>query len=220
MTATITCVVEGQGEVHAVPCLVNRMLKEMRRDRRLSADPKHVLCAKSGDRIAAPFDEARQLGVEWYVRRAARENPAAILVVVDAEERCVERGIDAGTYARELRDRAAPYAGAIPMAVAVPHHEFEAWYLADFHSLRARGHLPLGEQFPRWRDPERISDCKGVLTDILGIRYRETVHQKIFANLVSLPLCAPICRRSPTYQAMYDAVRTLSAPAGPYVVAR
>lgn len=220
MTATIICVVEGQGEREAVPRLVNRMLKQLRRDRRLAADPERVLCAKNGDRIAAPFDEARELGVEWYVRRAAREKPAGILVVVDAEERCVERGIDASTYTRELRDRAAPYAGAVPMAVAVPHHEFEAWYLADFHSLRARGRLRSEAHFPRWREPERLSDCKGVLEDIIGFPYRPTIHQKHFASLVSLPLRAPIRRRSPTYHGMFDAVRTLSAPAGPYVVAR
>lgn len=220
MTATIICVVEGQGEVHAVPRLVNRMLKELRRDRRLAADPTRVLCTKDGDRIAAPFDEARKLGIEWWVRRAAREKPAGILVVVDAEERCVARGIDAGAYARELRDRAAPHAGAIPLAVAVPHHEFEAWYLADFHSLRAHGYFPPDSQFPRWREPERMSDCKGVLTDLIGIRYRETVHQKYFANLVSLPLRAPIRRRSPTYEGMFEAVRTLSAPALHDVIAR
>jgi hypothetical protein len=64
----------------------------------------------------------------------------------------------------------------------------------------------------------------GISTFLVGRngagKYRETVHQKHFANLVSSPLRAPMRRRSPTYKGMFDAVHTLSAPAGFYVVAR
>ncbi|MCC6528210.1 MAG: DUF4276 family protein [Polyangiaceae bacterium] len=207
----IICVVEGDGERSAVPTIIDRMLARLRRGRRIFADPERILCAHNGDRITQPFDAKRQLGIEYYVARAVRERPAAVVVIVDAEERCVAR-----TAAREpplgpeLLGRARAVAGDIPVAVVVANRMFEAWFLADFHSFRSRGVLPAGARFQHWRTPEAVGGCKGWLEAALGVKYRETVDQGRLAAAVSLPLRRHMRARAPSFRKLYCEIERIS----------
>jgi hypothetical protein len=207
----ILCVVEGEGERMALPPLIDRMLRQLRRHRRLMVDPDRVLCAHNGDRITAPYDAQRQLGIEFFVGRAAREKPAAIVVVVDAEQRCVQRaGAGDVPLGPHLLARARVVAGDIPVAVIVANRMFEAWLLADFHSLRSRGHLLSAAQFPQWQTPEARSGCKKTLTDALGRKYLETVDQERLARVVSLPIRAAMRARTPSFHKLYRDIDQIS----------
>lgn len=212
MTAqTIFCIVEGDGECKAVPTLVNRILKRLRRERVVKADPSRTICTHDGARITEPYDRERKLGVEFFVERAAREKPAGILVVVDAEERCLARR-DAGLpgLGIELKSRAQRIAGNIPLGVVVANRMFEAWVLSDFHSLRARGHLPAGARLEEWEEPESLSGCKGYIRDLLGRKYRETQDQPRLAEHISLPLKPAMRRRAPSFFKLFREVKEIS----------
>lgn len=208
----LICIVEGEGECTAVPTLVNRMLRHLRRERKLAVDPRRVICPHNGDCIVAPHDPGRKLGIEYFVERAVNEKPRGILVVVDAEERCMQReaaGLPA--LGEELRKRAQPVAGSIPLGVVVANRMFEAWFLADFHSLRARGHVPRTASFPQWREPESIGGCKGHMRDILGKKYSETRHQPELAQHLSLPVKPAMQGRARSLLKLFREVKKLSS---------
>lgn len=206
----LICIVEGQGEAAAVPIVVNRMLQHLRRERRLAADPEHVICTKNGDRITAPHDPARQLGIEYFVARAAREKPGGILVVVDAEKRCLQRAVGTPPLGVHLRQRAEPIAGNIPLGVVVANRMFETWFLADFHSLQRRGILPASARLELWRTPEALGGCKGRMEELLGRKYSETGDQPRFAERLSLPLKPGMQGRSPSLWKLFREVRRLT----------
>lgn len=208
----LICIVEGVGERTAVPVLVNNMLKHLRRDRLLAASPERTIVTKSGDRITAPYAPERGLGIEFFVTRAANDNPAAILVLVDAEERCLQRE-QAGMKERlgpHLLARARTTAGDTPVSVVVANRMFESWLLADFHSLRARGHFPAAARFSDWRTPEELAGCKAKLEHLLGRKYGETSDQTELAQHLSLPLRAALRQRSPSLAYLFKQVDELS----------
>ena len=202
----LICIVEGKGERTAVPVLVNRILQHLRRHRRLVAHPDRVLCTKNGDRITEPYNPAREIGIEYFVQRAVREKPGGILVVVDAEERCVKRRADQAALGPNLRERAAPFAGDIPLGVVVANRMFEAWYLADLHSLRSRGHLSASARLASWSTPESIGGCKGYMSAFLDGTYSETRDQPRLAEHISLPLKPAMRRRAPSYWKLFREV--------------
>lgn len=206
----IICIVEGQGEATAVPIVVNRMLQHLRCDRRLAADPERVICTKNGDRITAPHDPARQLGIEHFVARAAREKPGGILVLVDAEKRCLHSTHGVPPLGVLLRQRAEAVAGRIPLGVVVANRMFETWFLADFHSLQRRGLLPPSARLAQWRTPETLGGCKGWMEELLGRKYSETRDQPRFAERLSLPLKPGMQRRSPSLWKLFREVRGLT----------
>ena len=210
----ILCIVEGDGEREAIPALVNRIIRHLRRDRLVMADPVRVICTHNGDRITAPYEPARQLGVEYFVARAAREKPSAILVIVDAEDRCLKRTATGGPpLGPELLARAQPAAGGIPVGVVIANRMFESWLLADFHSLRARGQLPAAAQLPPWRTPEAIGGCKGWLRDLLGRPYSETRDQPRLAQEISLPRGPALKQRAPSFAKLLREVDRISRAA-------
>ena len=207
----LICIVEGEGERKAVPIVVRRILEHLRRERRVAVDPTRIICTKNGDRITEPYDEKRQLGIEFFVQRAVREKPGGILVIVDAEERCRKRE-EAGDTALgpHLVARATPITGSIPLGVVVANRMFESWFLADFHSLRSRGHMPKEARFPEWKTPERLGGCKGRMKALLGDSYSERSDQPKFAEHISLPLSPAMERRAPSFWKLFREVKKLS----------
>jgi hypothetical protein len=208
---TLICIVEGDGEVKAVPILARRILEHLRRDRQFAVDPDRIICTKNGDRITEPHDASRHLGIEFYVQRAAREKPAGILVIVDAEERCQKRAqASLPPLGPHLVARAAPIAGSIPLGVVVANRMFESWFLADFHSLRSRGHLPKEADFPGWAAPEAIGGPKWWMKNLLGDSYSERTLQPKFAEHISLPVRPAMQRRAPSFWKLFRELDKIS----------
>lgn len=209
----LVCVVEGDGEVEAIPLLVARMLRHFKRDRRLTVDPQRILNTRGGGRLTAPFDASLRRGVEFYARIAARDNPGAILVLIDAEDRCMTRPAGQESLGPELLRRARSVTGEIPLGVVVANRMFESWFLADFHSLRSRRHLPANASLAAWRAPETLGGCKGWMESLLGRKYNEPVDQPTFTRVVSLPLRPAMQRRAPSYARLLRVVDRLSREA-------
>ncbi|MBC8432679.1 MAG: DUF4276 family protein [Desulfobacterales bacterium] len=170
-------IVEGYGEERAVPCLLQRWLRH-RKFHKYFEIPDLAINAKSCGRLKAGYDKVRHIGIEHYIIAALRNKPDAILVVIDADDECINRGHGNG-LGPELLARAKTVAPNVPLAVVVANREYEAWFLASLTSIRAAGLLPNTTrlQFQGPMNPEDPRDCKGLITKLMGCRYEATVHQ-------------------------------------------
>ena len=140
---TIQPVVEGHGEVEALPVLLRRLRDE-------------ASAWKVG--IGTPIRQPRnKLASEPGALRAveiARRQPAcdAILIVFDGDRDCpAELG-------PKVREWAAAAAGRLPCEVVLPHREYEAWFLAAIESLRT--HDLIRTNAESHSDPEQPHGAK------------------------------------------------------------
>lgn len=188
-------IVEGHGEERAVPCLIRRWLRHRGWDRYFRV-PDSAINAKGCGRLKAAYNRIRHLGIEHYVEAALRNNPQAVLVVLDADDECINRGRGKG-FGPELLARAQIVAPDLPMAVVVANREYEAWFLANFQAIQIRGGFPAQSRHPACAYPESHSGYKGLMTTLLGCSYEETVHQLLLTELMGFRPGA--CRRAPSY---------------------
>lgn len=148
-----------------------------------------VLTAKDVNRLRLPHDPQRRLGIEYYVQRARGgiRSRGGILVVLDSDDECIQRERDGRpSLGPELLQRALAVVD-VPVAVVVADRNFEAWILADFHSLRARGHLGGRPylQGEAWRTPEAVKGTAEKLRETIG-QYTKSVDQGRLTALLSL----------------------------------
>jgi hypothetical protein len=135
-------IVEGYGEVQAVPVLIRRWL-EFRRYRNVDVHVGGPVRASGRGAITASARPDR--GVEHYVRLAWLRRPDVILILLDADDDCPKK-IGAELLARARSVLPEGY----PVGVVLACREYEAWFLAASKSpifrraLAARGlGLPL-----------------------------------------------------------------------------
>lgn len=194
-TRRIVSIVEGHGEERSVPCLIQRWLRH-RRLHQFFEVADLAINAKGCGNLKAAYDRARHIGIEHYIEAALRNRPDAILVILDADDECMSRGREIG-LGPELLARARNVASHVPLAVVVANREYEAWFLASLASIRAAGLLPKGIRIPGDLFPEVPRGCKGLIADLMGCRYEETVHQlKLTGGLSFSP---GVQHRSPSY---------------------
>ena len=192
---SISAIVEGHGDEPAVRILANRVLDSLSRwDVRVH----RVKNAKGKPQLIRKFEKFVQ-----YAR--FDKDCRAILVVVDADNNCP---VD---LAKSLSARAAALGLQIPIAIVVPHHEFEAWFIGALdespaNPVRARLQLPPGVHSPG--DPDAIGNPKGWLQRNMerSRSYTETQDQPALADVISLEM---ISRRSRSFCRMEHALKEL-----------
>ena len=181
----IAPVVEGHGEVEAVPALLNNWFRF-----------RHFMNFRSLDKavrtpgaraLLAPYDRERGLGIEHYVRLAAGSRPDAILVILDADDECTHRKTNKPyrPLGPELLERATGVMPHIPVGVVVVNREFESWFMAGYYRLRTKRLLPYTAHLPTDLDIEDPRDCKGRMTQLLRREYSPTADQKEFAKRIT-----------------------------------
>ncbi|MBV9856793.1 MAG: DUF4276 family protein [Streptosporangiaceae bacterium] len=165
----IASVVEGHGEVYALPKLLHRIASEFGTPLITPKPPMR----RPRSKLVAPG------GIENAVEAKASEitGTGGVLVLVDADDSCpAELG-------PQLLARACEARPDKRVSVVLAKKEFEAWLLAAASSIAGYQGLPPGFTFPG--DPEAVRDAKGQLsrarTD--GHPYSPTVDQ---APLVSV----------------------------------
>lgn len=141
-------IVEGHGEVEALPVLLRRF-----------RDVSEVFDIEVGKPIRQKRSELAQ---EQPLRRAirlalSRPNCDAILVLLDGDEDCPA---ELGPQIQEWARREARH---VPCAVVVAHREYEAWFLAALD--------------PPHPASETVRDAKGELAIRLAQGYLPTVDQ-------------------------------------------
>ena len=178
---TIVPIVEGHGEVTAVPELLTQWFKH-RRFYNFEATKLSIRAPK--DSMLAPFDLVRENGIELYVRRAAARRPDGIIVMLDSDDECRKRvgRPPEEQLGPELLQRAVNEVGHIPIGVVVADREFEAWYLAAHMRFKTQGHFDPEVRFPVDFDFEQPRDCKGYVSKFIGWKYSETADQKELAK--------------------------------------
>ncbi|WPB77780.1 DUF4276 family protein [Archangium violaceum] len=208
----ILAIVEGHGEQRAVPALLRRWFQH-RRFRDFETRDLAIRAPGSGA-LKCPHDAEDELGIEYYVELAARERPDGILVMLDADDECLER---AGTPSRqglgpELLERARSVAPRIPIEVVVANREYEVWFLAALASLRRAARIPRGARLATpLSDIETLRDCKKRMTRLLGRPYEPTTDQPDFTGF--LPFTSAMAHRSRSYRKLLKALEALTSAA-------
>jgi hypothetical protein len=205
----IVPIVEGRGEVDAVPILLRAWLR-FGRYRNVEVHPDGPVFANGKGSIAAPHDGILGRGVEHYVRLALlrQPQPDIILVLLDADRDCPR------VLAPALLARARTMATAeFPIGVVIANKEYEAWFLAAFASAKFR--RALEEQgfhlrqrsLPREMDVEAIVDCKARIETLIDVRYKPAKHQPALTQL--LPFTPGMTRRSRSFRELLKELHDL-----------
>ena len=160
----VACIVEGHGEVDAVPHLLRRLA--------LCVDPGFVPFIGHPARVSRS-KLVKEGELERTVDLAARSvrPEGGVVILIDADDECpAETG-------PALQQRARAVVTDIPVSVVIAKHEYEAWLIAGARPLAGRRGLPYDlEPHP---DPESLTDAKGWFSGRMqvGRTYRETLDQ-------------------------------------------
>lgn len=160
----IACIVEGHGEVEAVPILIRRVAARI--DPALSIPVRRPLRV-SRSQLLRDGETERTVGLA--ARHVGRQG--GILVLLDSDDDCpAELG-------PRLLDRARKARSDLPIGVVLAKREFEGWFLASAESLRRRRGLPDDLAPPP--DPESVRGAKEWIARHMtgGAAYSETLDQ-------------------------------------------
>jgi hypothetical protein len=168
-------VVEGHGEVLAVPLLVRRLLPGV-----ITAKPVRITKSK----LIKPGELERAIQLAFATNGA--EGP--VLVVLDADDDCP------AMLGPQLKKRAISVAEGQEISIVIAKCEFEAWFLAAAESLAGKRGLKQGLSAPA--DPEAVRGAKEWLTKNMSRNscYSPTVDQAALA--AAMDLNAARCCRS------------------------
>ena len=145
MIVKIGCIVEGHGEVAAVPILIRRVVESLYPEL-LVDTPRPIRVSRSQVVKAGELERAVEL--------AARNirGHGAIFILFDSDDDCPAQ------LGPELLCRASEARSDLPIAVVLAKCEFEAWFLAAAESLQGQRGLNGNLQPPN--NPEAISGAK------------------------------------------------------------
>lgn len=165
---TIASIVEGHGEVSALPKLLYRLAREFPMVDLSTPKPPW---RRTRGSLLAPN------GIEREVESNSWVGPSGgILVLLDADDDCPAE------LAPALLNRAQSARPDRRVSVVLAKREFEAWFLASAQSLAGRFGFPADMEAPA--DPEGVRGAKEWLSRHRpkGHPYKETVDQAALAS--------------------------------------
>jgi hypothetical protein len=168
-------VVEGHGEVEALPALIRRIADSVGYVGDLRVNPP--IRVKSGS-FLKDEDYFRK-----YVALAAAKavtHGGTLLILLDCEDDCP------GTLGPALLQRAQAVRAGVDIFVALAYREYETWFISAAPSLRGRRGLPQDLNTPP--DAEQIRNAKGWLGDRMNVHYDPVIHQLEFTKEFDLKL--------------------------------
>ena len=184
-------IVEGHGDVKALPVLLRRFRDE--------AEVRDVDVGRPIRRPRSRLVDAA--GVQQAVRLAlVQPGCSAVLLLFDGDSDCPA---DLGPTVQAWATAAAD---GTPCRVVLAHREYEAWFLAAIESLRGRrGIRNDAESHPA---PENPRGAKEQLEARMqpGASYLETTDQPALSALFSLPAAY---RRSRSFRKLADSFGNL-----------
>jgi hypothetical protein len=171
----LVSVVEGHGEVEALPALIRRIADHVGFVGNLRLNPP--IRVKAGS-FVNDQDYFRK-----YVALAAGKaavNNGSLLILLDCEDDCP------ATLGPALLQRARAVRANVDIFVALAYREFETWFVTAAPSLHGRRGLTADLNAPH--DAEQIRDAKGWLGDRMSTSYDPVIHQLEFTREFDLKL--------------------------------
>lgn len=172
-------IVEGHGEVAAVPILLRRL-----------RDAAGLFTVD----VLSPIRQRRsQLAQRSSLQRAVqlaclKKDCAAILILLDSDDDCPK------DLAIEMHQWASEVSCPIPCAVVMAVKEYEAWFLATMESLR--GKAGIKDNAVSHKSPETVRGAKEAIEDWMqsGFSYKETTDQPALTATFDLKTAFVKCR--------------------------
>jgi hypothetical protein len=175
MRITIVPIVEGHGEVEAVPILIRRIAQEL--------NPEIVLDIPRPIRIPST-KLIREGEIERAIELALSkiEGKGGILVLNDCDSHSCCPAIDGPN----LLARASGYRPNLMISVVLANKEYEAWFIASSSSIE--GKRGLSASLPIEDDPESIRGAKEWLTNHKtdGHPYTEVTDQPALTDIFNI----------------------------------
>lgn len=189
-------IVEGHGEVDAVPVLLRRLRDE---------------AWLFGHQIGVPIRRTRgQLVREETLCQAVelarrQSNCSSILILLDGDDDCPRE------LAPQLESWARAAARGIPSAVVIAQREYETWFLAAVESLRGQRGIRSDASHPD--DVESARGAREALEDLMiaGRSYHTTADQPALTAMFDM---GAAYRRSRSFRRMVNAFGTLARADG------
>lgn len=168
---TIVTIVEGDGEVKALPILLRRV-----------AEARGIYDLD----VPAPIRVRRDQFIrrdEEFKRKiqlaAAKAKDAKVIILLDADDDCPVE------LAADIAERAQSVAPGLWLSVVVARREYEAWFLAGAASLA--GKRGLREDMEAPAEADSIRNAKGWLSERIRTgRYHEVSDQPALTAVIDL----------------------------------
>lgn len=197
MAIHVACVVEGHGDVEAVPIVVRRIADAIEL-------PAVIQIARP---IRTPKSKLVKPGeLERAVELAARTigHRGAVFVLLDSDDDCP------GELGPRLLGRILQHRD-LHVSVVLAKREFESWFLAAAESLAGQSGLIENLQGPV--NPEEIRGAKEWLSErmVMGRTYSPTVDQPILARNFSFEMARRATSFEKFQRDVTNTLRTLLA---------
>ncbi len=183
-------IVEGHGDVYAVPALLHRIAGAVR--------PEAALRVNNPIRVRASSFINDQVYFKKYITLAsekAAQEGGFVLVLIDCEDHCpAELG-------PRLLQEATNVRNDITFIIALAYREYESWFIYAARSLRGQYGLPADFSPPS--GIESIRDAKGWLGKHMPLKYDPVVHQLEFTRIFDLEEA----RKSHSFNRMYNHIK-------------
>lgn len=188
-------IVEGHGEVQAVPALLHRLAQQTHPEIPVRVNPP--IRVKSGSFLNDADYFRRQFSL---AAAKAAQAQGHVLILLDCEDDCpAELG-------PELLRRARAIRADVGVRVFLAYREYETWFVAAAASLSGYAGLPADLAPPA--DPERMRDAKGWLLQRMPNSYDPIVHQIDFTRVFDFEQA----RTNDSFRRIYDVIQVLVAP--------
>lgn len=169
----IASIVEGDGEVAALPILLRRLNARYTPERWL--DPLRPIRVRR-DRFLNREEEFRR---QLLLAAAKSGETGWILILLDADDDCPAE------LAQHILERARPYVADRKLSVVLANREFEAWFIASAASLDGVRGLTL-PQAECNIEAELPRDAKGWVGKRMGGAYNPILDQPALTQVFSL----------------------------------
>jgi hypothetical protein len=169
----IASIVEGNGEVSALPVLLRRLSSKCHST--VFVNPLPPIRVRR-DKFLNKDDEFRR---QLLLAAAKSGEGGWVLIVLDADDDCP------ASLGRTIHDRAQQYIAHRNLSVVLANREFEAWFIAAAHSLRGvRGFSLLPDEAIQ---AELTRNAKGWMREHMRSgTYSEVLDQPAFTAKIDL----------------------------------
>lgn len=163
----IASIVEGHGEVQALPVLLRRLASTVAPQIELRLNP--ALRVKVASFLAEDDGGYFEKYVELAARKAKAWPKSCVLILLDCEDSCPSQ------LGPKILQRAIKCRPDVTILVVLAYREYETWFLAAAESLRGVCGLPNDLNPPQ--NAESTRDAKGWLSQKMPVPYNEPEHQ-------------------------------------------